>query len=103
MIRESIAKQYLDLALQQEKSVRIQCPSHEEARRMRFRIYNVRRDYRRASKKLFAEGEPGYGSSPYDHFEIILKDVSVIIIPEPSMSEFSVVLGEFTGGKKNGN
>lgn len=90
---ETIAQQLMDLAITRNETVRVGCGTYAEARKLRFRCYNLRRDLRRKSKKLFDPREDSYATSPYDGLELIIEGSDLVIAPAPQLSEFKITLG----------
>jgi hypothetical protein len=59
-----------DRALASARGVRTSFPSEGTAKNMIVRLHYARNLLRRESREIYPEGDPSYGTSPYDHFVI---------------------------------
>jgi len=60
----------LDKAIEDDLGVRVKFETSEEATHFRLRCHNARKLMRQMNTKIYQDGHPMHGASPYDHLVI---------------------------------
>ena len=81
---------HLDQALAEDRPHIIEFDDASHARAFRMEIYAAIRKSRGDSKKLYAEGDPGWGTSEYDDLRISLVGRTLQIAPHHPIPKLKI-------------